>query len=891
MADKFDLKPIEEFDLKPAEVKFDLQAVSDFDLQPAEPSKIKEAAVKAIQVSGIPAKGFKGLAAGVGRVIQEAPSLLKRAIPGAPVTPITPEEVKAAEKGIVRAGEVVEGAELEGPLEKTLGFSAEIAGDPRFLGLGLINAPLKIAGAGLKLTRPFVSGALRGAGAGAVVELSEQAEKERIPTTSELLQTSILGAAVGGPLERFLSKPRVIATQKVTEQINKLKGLSKETKQQLLNTTKAFQPKSSVDSTINRFKDRTFNSPEEYMGILEKEGVKVIPNAPSGLADHMVKMEDGTVKGFIRLSQEELATTIPRGAQPRVTQTARNAMEGSLQDFQPGFTQQLRGTVSRLEQTEKGLSSLSKPLQEQFFDGTKRDIIAREEMINVIRQFKARFGFTPRSKESAFIQYVGEKFPDQIAAGKSPKVLTKKFGKEKAQKITDAANWMRSNVYDPYWVSVNKVRASNGLDPIPYRKDYFTHFEELGFLEEMGILSKGTKAQIKEATDVISAADINRIRFRKLTDVLFPFRKRKLGAFTFDAVGGMERYLGAATRVKHLQPHINELSLTSKALKEANPEKYPNLIKFLDQQATYLSGGKEPVDLFLETFLGNTGMRAVTGALNNWLKSLIVLNPGVPFAQLIGLGSPIVEHGAIKTGQSIATQIFSPRVRQFIAKNSRVVQDRRLDAHSRNLYPNIFEKIGGPPLDFADRGVVMSEWWTHFKSGIHKGLGPKAAIRNAEVQTAKAQAFTVRANTPEKLRSKAFQLSFPLMNQAMAFTTGMWDKHLAPAVKAGTVTRTDALKAMRLLGAYAFYTAGSYQALGRSSLQPTDFIPGVNLLARSPLGVLDPIVKTTRSINAMDAAGTLRNGIQTVAQLGFGVPISVIRGADKFLFGPPQGKK
>ena len=213
-------------------------------------------------------------------------------------------------------------------------------------------------------------------------------------------------------------------------------------------------------------------------------------------------------------------------------------------------------------------------INENFFKPIKHNEAERIRRLNKERADIKELDIKPGSAEDAAIQKFGEgEYIDKngLTIPYTLENLKQDFP-ETWQKLNKATNVIR-NKYDTYLEEINEVLKDNGYDPIPKRKDYFRHFEELNDL--FSILGVPTKVD-----DI--PTDLN-----GMTADLKPGKQffanalqRKGNKTTYSAIKGIDGYLDGAMnmlyhtkdiqKLRTLEKYIRDTYGTQKGLDDAN---------------------------------------------------------------------------------------------------------------------------------------------------------------------------------------------------------------------------------------------------------------------------------------------------------------------------------
>lgn len=547
----------------------------------------------------------------------------------------------------------------------------------------------------------------------------------------------------------------------------------------------------------------------------------------------------GKTMAAVQRSYDDVMLEPIQRTKPMPAKLPPNA-ENRIKEFETIKAQDIEAynPLTSRHELNKKLGDLKKPAQEQVIEGGKLSNKGREETYNLANEL-LKFGFRPKTVESSAIQVYGESPYKDLAAAK----LREVFGKEKGNKLIETEKWLRSK-YDELLDEVNQMKAVQGEAAVAKRPDYFTHFSEMNLLNDLGLTKKiGTEegnAIIQRFTTDVEA--LNASKFSRLKDVMFKHIKRQGSEAEDDAIEGFLRYASHAKNYVNMQPYVNELNATAKAVEGS----MPNFATYLRNQADFIAGKKPLLDEAMDKTFGPDFMRAYSSMTQRMVSNLVQGNPRVMYSQLFGEVPTFMDTGVQDYIVSAARQMASPKFREFALQNSQVLQDRALDALERNLHAGPVGKQLNNAIAFLDSQIAMHSWTAKFTELMRKGATTDEAIKGAEEFTALVQSFTNPVNTPEMLRSKTVQSLAPLMNQALAYSRYMIDH----AWKDKTLTEKTIRAFKMFLSGTALGLVGQamFGEKAQSPLKPTNLVPMGGVLER---GVGGPVIgSATRVVGA-----------------------------------------
>lgn len=381
----------------------------------------------------------------------------------------------------------------------------------------------------------------------------------------------------------------------------------------------------------------------------------------------------------------------------------------------------------------------------------------RMRFLNKERSEIKNLGIQPKSKESALVQQYGEGKinEDQL------KLQTKNW-----EKVKTASETLRSK-YDTYLTDINKVLESNGYDPIPKRKDYFTHFQEVNnIIERFGIPMKNEALP----TDISGlSAD-----FRPGKNFFSNALPRKGDKTAIDAITGIDKYIEGASRQIYHTDNIQRLRLFEKAIREkhADTQHLSNFVANLTEYTNNLAGKKSMIDRSSEALVG----RKIYNAANVLKKQVGANAVGANVSSALTNFIPLTQSLATTNKQSflkgmLQTVSSLSKDDGFVNKSDFLTKR----AGSDRLTVGNWEKVGnkaGWMFKTIDNFVSQTIVRGKYDEAIKKGFSPEQAIKQADQWAAKVMADRSVGSTPNLFNSKTlgFLTQFQLeVNNQMSF--------------------------------------------------------------------------------------------------------------------------
>lgn len=357
-------------------------------------------------------------------------------------------------------------------------------------------------------------------------------------------------------------------------------------------------------------------------------------------------------------------------------------------------------------------------MKQVYIDPIKKSEADRMRFLSKERSDIAKLGIAPKSKESELLQRFGEK---QIDAA-----TLKKQAPESYEKIIKAEKVFREK-YDKYLTDINLALTRNGYDPIPKRKDYFRHFNEVGsVLEQFGIPVKDDLIP----TDIVGlTAD-----FRPSKN-FFASALPRLGKMTeVDAIRGIDKYLdGASNQIYHTD-NIQRMRGLERSLRDmhAGTGQLSNFVAELTEYTNKLAGKKSMIDRAAEDLVGRkfysgaNFLKRQTGSNMVGLNVASALTNFIPFTQSLATTSKDAAiRGLIQTMRSVY------RDDGFAKKSDFLTSRIGADPLYRTAWENAQDK-GFYLMRVVDRFVSESVVRGKYLEGLQKGMSDSAAIKYAD---------------------------------------------------------------------------------------------------------------------------------------------------------------
>lgn len=511
---------------------------------------------------------------------------------------------------------------------------------------------------------------------------------------------------------------------------------------------------------------RTKKEPEVMAAKIEKPATFKVNTDTGAKAIDSTKITDGQGKALSQAmdtDHKELYDAIVKdleGAQVRPDPAVQD-MAWRIKD-RSGFSYNIKDVYRNFRQAFGNGFGYVKTKYLDPLDNAKKSYVDMQQQYtdglydNIVKKFNIQKG----SKESAAVQWYGEGkkvigHDDliEVKTGrkvKKPRVeqytyknLVNDFGQQKADKIVQADKWFRemyNNLIDQVNASRKQIYPSNPGKLVPYRDDYYRHFQEMseGFegvknlfetpsqidpgLGGIKDLAEGFMG-IKNLLETPSQIDPSLAGISEWTKPRSKFagfmQRRGFGPYKADAVGGFLDYIKAASYATHIDPQISVFRGLAKDIAEGTAESRNanGFIKYLTEFANDLAGKTNPADRFIQDNIpgGRTTFRAINWANSRVKANTVVGNLSSTLAQIANVPQGIAYvknpvHLTKGAGDMLAS-IFGAGKHAKLYKQSQFVSERYLP----KMYTRFDTKMLDQPKKFASWMLgVLDEVGTKF---------------------------------------------------------------------------------------------------------------------------------------------------------------------------------
>lgn len=405
-------------------------------------------------------------------------------------------------------------------------------------------------------------------------------------------------------------------------------------------------------------------------------------------------------------------------------------------------------------------------------------------------------------KVSAAIQDYGEK-------ARTKQSLVDEFGKEYADKIVKADKWFRGQ-YDALIDEANNTLTKYGYDPIPKRKNYYTHFQDPGFWSTVGLKMQEFRnfasptmqdALASPARGKISNQLAGMSEFTTPNKRFNPFALQRTGAeHTSDAFQAFERYLNPTLNNIYMTPSITKARVLTRVIadeadlagKDAN-----HIIVQTREWANRLAGKTSRIDRpLVDSDWGSKGLKTMQFLQRRAGANTIVGNVATAVKQPIVLAQTIGKFGYKNTLVAVAQELSTAHTKKAPIRASEFMRRRYA-----NLAPTTRTRIqrgadvANTPLKVVEETSARITWNSAYNDALSKGMQGKAAIKYADVQAEKTLAGRSIGERPEMFEAKAPGLMTMYQLEVNNYIQQV-GKEMTPAQVARTFTAAFALNLM-----------------------------------------------------------------------------------------------
>jgi hypothetical protein len=371
-----------------------------------------------------------------------------------------------------------------------------------------------------------------------------------------------------------------------------------------------------------------------------------------------------------------------------------------------------------------------------------KNVKFKNESRGIIGEYKIK----GNTKDSALAQKYGER-----------KITLEELKKETTnwKDVVKLSERLRG-FYNEVLPKANKVLAENGFPPIPERKDYFPHAEDLTAMQKF--LKKHVGIDFEDHT---LPTDINGLtgNFKPGKQFFRNALQRKGDQTNYDAIANFDRYIEGIGNVIYHTPNIKRLRAFEQVLREKHTDtkQLSNFVSELEQYTNMLAGKKVGFDHMTEkyttrkvyTFVDNIRKRTASNMLAYNVSSAIT-NTIPAFTQAPALiGKKYYLKGMLDTISNV--------VKRDGFETDFLVRRNGSDPLYRDFWDNVTEKgfwMMKTVDKFASQTIVRSKYYEL----IDKGIAEKEAKKQADDFASKIMADRSKGQMPTLFADKTLSM-------------------------------------------------------------------------------------------------------------------------------------
>lgn len=378
-------------------------------------------------------------------------------------------------------------------------------------------------------------------------------------------------------------------------------------------------------------------------------------------------------------------------------------------------------------------------------------------------------------------------------------------------------------VFDDLINKANATRKAMGKEPIPYRKDYFSHMKKTGLWSD---LLRDTKTQISEQLDfIIPNTKKNPFAEKRLADEMIGREKNPLKVF--------DRYIDAISNDIFTTPEIEKWKAVNEVLKGRGMTKTSGFIDRWIRENVVGKPAQLDISLGLDTKIAQKAMSNVTRARN-----LSVLGFNIPWSVTTQPASMVNTLARTMTSAKGALKWFNPATRAEIEKLPTMVRKTYkgvgttlggdVDRAAKSLYRSKLDKVNDVLAMLSnsiEKHVTGMSIAAGYDRAAAKGIKGKDATRFAQYIGETTQSMYDSISRPLSLNPKIARTLAPFQT----FSHEMFRYAKTLAGKGGGIpldARTRIGQATALItGMYLYSEYVAKPVVGRSIGSVGTFIP------------------------------------------------------------------
>lgn len=310
------------------------------------------------------------------------------------------------------------------------------------------------------------------------------------------------------------------------------------------------------------------------------------------------------------------------------------------------------------------------------------------------------------------------------------------------QGIADTATTFRTT-YDELLDKINASLTKFGYDPIPKRKDYMTHFQEVGsFFSNFGMMFQDKTLRDNLGDKLPTAMSGINMDTRPGKEFFKYALPRTGDKFTESAIGAMERYLPTASRQIFHTDSVQRVRALQSLIEQragAQGKDLSNFNSWLSEYGNLLAGKKATLDRPVEKYLGRNVLKFANTIKQRSGANMVggnvasALTNFIPLTQSLATTSkPAVMKGLLGAVSTDPTKIGGVESSFLTRRFADFSIDRNWSEKAGNAAGWLFKAVD----HFVGRTIVGSK----FHEGLSKGFDATSAMRRADDYAARVMA-------------------------------------------------------------------------------------------------------------------------------------------------------
>lgn len=365
---------------------------------------------------------------------------------------------------------------------------------------------------------------------------------------------------------------------------------------------------------------------------------------------------------------------------------------------------------------EVGGEKYGKKLKDTIYSSIPENEAKATKMKNEYRDRIRKLDLS--KKESELTQKLGE--------GKITLDDLKELEPDSWPKIKTAVDEFR-NIYDELIKKANETLKRNFYDEVPYRKDYFPHFEgEDDIMSQLGFNIRSGELP----TDIAGVT----AEFRPGKKWFANFLERKGDQTTFDAVQGFDRYLDGISHVIHHTDDIQKLRTFIELLgnKYKGTTRLNKFVTNLQEYTNNLAGKKAQGDRGFEGTFGRKMYDVIDSAKKRLGSNMVAVNVSSWMTNTIPLLNATAENNKSAVAKALLDTFKSITGNDGFIQKSNFLTNRY---GSDPLFLTGVQKASKAltsPFAWIDRFVSQAVTRAKYYDAISKGVPESEALNIAD---------------------------------------------------------------------------------------------------------------------------------------------------------------